>query len=241
MPTKWYDGSIIEINQLTTNTKQFFIKIQIEEAFDFLPGQFVTLDLPVSEKRLDRWRSYSIANHPMNDNILELCIVRSDRGLGTKYLFEEVNVGSMLKMKGPDGSFTLPSNLQNEIIMVCTGTGLAPFRSMIRHIMEHKLTFHKIHLIFGTRNFESILYHDEFTKLAGHNTNFLYDVALSREDLEGFHFGYVHDIYLKKCAEVQENRHFYLCGWSNMIDEATVNIIQKMGYDKSQVHYELYG
>lgn len=115
-------------------------------------------------KRLNRWRSYSIANRPYGTNILEFCIVKSQDGPGTRFLFEEVQVGSVLKFKGPDGGFVIPANLDVEIIMLCTGTGVAPFRSMIHHLVENKIPFRSIHLIFGTRTENSILYRDEFEK-----------------------------------------------------------------------------
>ncbi len=240
MPVHWYEGRIIDIKEMSSTTRQFFVSCG-EDSFDFLPGQFVTMDLPVGDKRQQRWRSYSIASHPDGSNILEFCIVRSDDGLGTKYLFEDIKLGDTLKFKGPDGGFVIPKNLENEIVMVCTGTGVAPFRSMLSYIRETHLPFHKIHLIFGTRNGSGILYKEEMDEMCRNYPNFKYDVALSREILDGYHHGYVHSIYMDSYQEVSQNRHFYLCGWSQMIDEAVENIILKMGYDKSQVHYELYG
>jgi ferredoxin-NADP reductase len=240
MPTRWYDAEIIEIKNLSPNTKQFTLSIQDVDTFSFIPGQFITFDLPVSEKRLDRWRSYSIASAPVGNNIIELCIVRSENGLGTKYLFEDVKEGSILKCKGPDGSFVIPSDFDNEIIMLCTGTGVAPFRSMLKHIESQNISFQKIHLIFGTRYETGILYQDEWEYLSKKNSKFQYDVALSREKSDRFHQGYIHDIYIKKYATLSANRTFYICGWSGMVDEA-INQISMMGYDRSQIKYELYG
>jgi ferredoxin-NADP reductase len=240
MPTHWYDATIIKVEDLSASTKQFTLHIEGLDYFSFIPGQFITIDLPVSEKRLDRWKSYSIASAPSGENTIELCIVRSENGLGTKYLFEEAKVGSVLKFKGPDGSFVIPDNLEKEIIMLCTGTGVAPFRSMISHIAHAKLPFKKIHLIFGTRYASGTLYLDEWQLLSEVQPNFQFDIALSREKSARFHSGYIHDIYLKKYAAVEENRLFYICGWSGMVDQAVDNIT-KMGYDRTQIKYELYG
>jgi ferredoxin-NADP reductase len=51
----------------------------------------------------------------------------------------------------------------------------------------------------------------------------------------------VHPIYMERYAEPSPDIQFYLCGWSAMIDDAVANLIVKMGYDRSQVRYELYG
>ena len=59
---KWYDSEIINIKEQSPTTRLFTLKVQGDEPINFKAGQFVTMDLPISEKRLKRWRSYSIAN-----------------------------------------------------------------------------------------------------------------------------------------------------------------------------------
>jgi ferredoxin-NADP reductase len=240
MPIRWYDATVIGIMSLTPNTRQFTLKIEDVDHFSFIPGQFITLDLPVSEKRLDRWRSYSIASSPSDTNTIELCIVKSENGLGTKYLFEACNIGTVLKFKGPDGSFILPQELNQELIMLCTGTGIAPFRSMIDYVDQNNINFNKLHLVFGTRYASGLLYWEQWQNLAQKHPNFFFDFALSREQSQAFHHGYIHDIYLNKYSNVSDNRIFYICGWSGMVDQAVENIIN-MGYNRSQIKFELYG
>lgn len=248
MPWKWYDSTIVRIEDETPNTKRFWVEVPEESSIDFKAGQFVTMDLPIHEKRLKRWRSYSIANHPDGSNQLEFCIVRLDGGAGTEYLFEEVNVGSPIRFKGPDGTFVLPEKTDFDLVFICTGTGVAPFRSMLWDLHLRKKPHRNLHLIFGTRYADGLLYRREFEELMEKIPNFRYSAALSREeDLTKYDFpfevynGYVHQIYKRYYDQKRSDVHFYICGWSNMIDDAVANLIVKMGYDKSQIHYELYG
>jgi len=246
MPTKWLYGLVQQIEDVTPTTRIFYLEIENVERFEFQPGQFITLDLPISEKRLGRWRSYSIANAPNASNLLELCIVNLEGGAGTDYLFNEINIGDKLKFKGPDGMFVLPKDLSNELVLICTGTGVAPFRSMIHYAIQNEKDFNNIHLIFGTRTFDQILYLDEFKNLAREHPNFKYDVCLSREEIttdhEGiYHQGYVHSVYLNKYKKRKENRMFLICGWSKMIDQAVAHLMIDLKYKPSQIKYELYG
>src|SRR5580765_268071 len=89
----WRKGKVIRIENETGNTHRFWIKVA-ESSFDFQPGQFVTLDLPIHEKPNKRWRSYSISSWPDGTNVFEMVIVLNQRGAGTQYLFNEVKVGS---------------------------------------------------------------------------------------------------------------------------------------------------
>lgn len=242
---KWFDSKVIRIEDETPTTKRFWVEVEGVESFPFRAGQFVTMDLPIGEKRRDRWRSYSIANSPDGSKVLEFCIVLLEGGRGSTWFFEEVKLGTPIRFKGPAGSFVLPEKIETDLVFVCTGTGVAPFRSMMGDLLAQEKTFKNIHLIFGTRYAEGILYQNEFEKWAGEVPGFRFDVALSREngklDLPfDIHRGYVHPVYFEKYKTPAPNRHFYLCGWTAMVDEARKNL-SEMGYEKSQVKFELYG
>lgn len=238
MLPKWQKGIVTKIEQATAGTRRYFITLPEAERFDFIPGQFVTADLPIHEKRNKRWRSYSIASMPDGTNIIELVIVYLDGGLGTTYLFNQVDEGAEVILRGPQGVFTLPENLDNDFFFVCTGTGIAPFRSMLHYIKEHKLPHKELHLIFGTRTQKDLLYYDEMKQLEKELEGFHYHPVLSREKWDGEE-GYVHDVYEKVCAN-KPNAQFMLCGWKMMVDDARKRL-EQMGYDKKQVHFELYG
>jgi len=244
----WRTGKVIRIEHVSENTRLFFIQVPELEKFDFKPGQFVTLDLPIHDKLSKRLRSYSIASWPDGTNVFELCIVLMEGGEGTSYLFNDMVVGSEIKLRGPVGVFTLPSTLDKDLYMICTGTGVAPFRSMLHYIAKHPSQHRDIYLIFGSRKKHNILYYDELQQLTKVIPGFHYIPILSREEWEGKK-GYVHQIYEeivveKKYLENGEMKFppasFYLCGWRDMIDEAKQRILA-MGYDKKSIHQELYG
>lgn len=241
MATTWYEGKVIKITDETSSVKRFEVEIQDVENFEFRAGQFVTMDLPVGEKRLQRWRSYSIASAPKGNAILEFCIGKLEGGLGTTYLFETVEIGSFLKFKGPDGNFCLPENIEKDLVMICTGTGVAPFKSMLDDVFFTQKKHQNIHLIFGCRYEKDILYRKELEDLQAKMPNFIYEIALSREKVSKITNSYVHELYLEKYKNPRPDIHFMLCGWSAMIDETVANLILKLGYERTQVQYELYG
>jgi ferredoxin-NADP reductase len=234
----WRKGKVIRIEKETANTHRFWIEVTELSSFDFQPGQFVTLDLPIHEKPNKRLRSYSISSWPDGTNVFELIIVLNQRGAGTQYLFNQVRVGSELKFRGPQGLFILPAKLDKDLFLICTGTGIAPFRSMVHHIKNKAIEHKNIYLVFGCRKKVDLLYYDELVTLQNGLANFHYIPTLSRQRWEGHH-GYVHPIYLDLCKHRQD-AIFFLCGWKQMIDEAESKILD-IGYDEKTVHLELYG
>ena len=234
----WRTGKVIRIENETADTRRYWVQVPELSSFDFIPGQFVTLDLPIHEKANKRWRSYSIASWPDGTNVFELVIVLDELGAGTHYLFEEVVVGSELSFRGPQGVFTLKEPLDKDLFLVCTGTGIAPFRSMIHHIKNENIPHRNITLVFGCRTKDTLLYYEEMKELRESVPGFQYIPTLSREEWEGS-TGYVHHIYEELCAE-RKPAYFFLCGWRGMIDEAKRRITE-MGYDRKDIHVEIYG
>jgi ferredoxin-NADP reductase len=234
----WLQATVIDIQQITYNTRSFFLQNNDIANYNFKPGQFITLDLPIDDKPARRMRSYSIASKADGSNVLELLIVLNENGKGTPYLFNEIKIGDQLTYRGPLGVFTLPEAIDKDVIFICTGTGIAPFRSMSYQLLENPNFTHHVHLIFGSRTQADLLYFEEMINLGKQYPNFYYHPVLSRADWEGKK-GYVHQVYLDMCKNKPEVL-FYLCGWKNMIDDAKNNIIN-LGYDKKAIHFELYG
>jgi CDP-4-dehydro-6-deoxyglucose reductase len=241
MPVIWYNGVVQKIVPAAPNVLRFWLEVPGETPFTFEAGQFITVDLPIGDKRVQRWRSYSIANAPDNRNLLELCIVRSADGDGTRYLFEAIREGAEIRFKGPGGGFVMPAQIEKDLVLVCTGTGVVPFRSMLQDLVNTGKAHRNIHLIYGTRHESGILYRDEFEYLARTMPGFRYDIVLSREpDWSGYK-GHVHQVYMDIYKDNRPDVEFYICGWTTMLDEAVANLLVKLKYDRTQVRYELYG
>jgi ferredoxin-NADP reductase len=231
-------GRVIRIVDETPSTKRYWIEAYEKPSFDFQAGQFITLDLPIHEKPNKRLRSYSIASWPDGGNLIELVIVLNPAGAGTPWLFENYKVGTEVLFRGPQGVFTLPETVDKDLYMICTGTGIAPFRSMVHTIKLKNIPHKKIYIIFGCRKKEDLLYFPELDAFQKELNDFHYIPTLSREQWEG-KSGYVHPIYLDLIKDKPE-AYFFVCGWKNMIDEAKKNILE-LGYDKKAIHQELYG
>ena len=236
----WRKGVVTKIVEESAATRRFWIQVPEVDSFDFKPGQFVTLDLPIHEKKNKRWRSYSIASPPDGTNVIELVIVLLEGGAGTTYIFNEIKEGSELLLRGPQGVFILPPAIERDVFLICTGTGVAPYRSMLLHLKQHPAGHKKIYLVFGTRLLKDCLYYHELKELEKDIDDYFYLPTFSREQSEDVRKGYVHAVYEEIVLREKRPAYFYLCGWKNMIDEAKERILA-LGYDRKDIHLELYG
>lgn len=237
MAYQFQDATVVQIIDENDIVKRYFIKVPDEIPFSYKAGQFIMLDLPIESKYTNR--SYSIASAPRTDNIFELCIVLNPPGAGTPYLWENIKVGSTVKISKVLGKFLLPEEITTDICFICTGTGIAPLRSQLLHIINQKIPHKNLYMVFGNRWEKDILYREEMENLQREHPEFQFHPVLSRAD-ENWNGdrGYVHGIYEQLFSD-KRDAHFFICGWAEMLKEAR-NRLESMGYDKKQIHFESY-
>lgn len=221
-------AQIVRIEQHHALVRSFFLAP--EQPVDFVAGQFVAIALEAGGIE----RSYSIASTPGSTE-LELCVALKTDGFMSPALFA-MKPGNWLYLSEARGSFTLPAD-GTEVCLICTGTGIAPFRSMLLDAL-HKGDARKCYLISGNRRATEALYHDEMTQLAAIQPNLSYLPTLSREQVEGFAQGYVHTLYERVFADGRDAR-FLVCGWTAMLSEARRRL-KELGYNRRQYFFESY-
>ncbi|MES2623855.1 MAG: FAD-binding oxidoreductase [Pseudomonadota bacterium] len=138
--------------------------------FSSCPGQYLSLISPS-----DITRSYSIANDFLHDGYLELHVAQTSRGLFTNWLFNEAKVGQTLYARGPAGACFYLDAEQGDfpMLLVGTGTGLAPLYGIVRDAL-HKNHTGPITLLHGGTAPERLYYVNELKALAQKHPNFRY-------------------------------------------------------------------
>jgi len=213
-----------------------------ENPLRFVAGQFVTLHIEGPTKILHR--SYSIANVPNDENAVEIAIAYVEGGVASTLLFG-LEPGHHILASGPYGLFTLKDERPNRYVLIGTGTGIAPYRSMLNEIQYRLENTHpelEIVLVFGIRKPEELLFADEFLAFAKQNPQFKFQIYFSRDESENLkpyeRHGYVQAI-LPELKLEPEKDIVYLCGNPNMIDE-TFNLLTAAGFDRKSVRREKY-
>lgn len=227
-------AKLVSIIQESDNVRRFLFRPDAPIP-DFIPGQFVIMEVP-GLPEFENTRSYSIASKPSKEEF-ELCISLNPQGKATPLIWD-LAIGDTLQFSEPQGGFVLRQPLPEQLVFICTGTGVAPFRSMLRHFREQGFPETEVHLIFGNRWEKDILYKEEFQALASEQPRFHFHTALSREAIDGAHHGYVHDLYKGKFSAA-ESVHFYVCGWQGMCADARENL-KEMGFNRRQYFFEQY-
>jgi len=207
-------STVLKIADLSHDVK--LLRISVPNNFEFLAGQYVSITIVDADGKKIR-RPYSIASSPSKKGFIELCVKKVDGGLASNFI-HNLKKGDIAEFLGPVGNFVINENSKNkDLIFVSTGTGIAPFASMIPSLLENGFK-NKIILISGFRFEENILYNDEFSRLKKRYGNFEFYNVLSRPKNESFeNKGHVQNFLVKYIPENFDG-HFYICGLSQMVD-----------------------
>ena len=132
------------------------------ERLDFLPGQWLSLHLPVGE-RPPLVRAYSLAAPPAPSGELVLCLDRVPEGLGSQYLFT-LQPGDEVTFGGPLGNLVLPETGADQLWMA-RYTGIVPFRAMLLHLKENPPPG-RVTLLYSGETSDHLPYHPELLRAA---------------------------------------------------------------------------
>jgi ferredoxin-NADP reductase len=240
-----YTATFAEILQPTPDVRLFRMTLDgYSEIIPFQAGQFIQFIAPVREKNNPEKtkkiiRSYSVASPPEEKRFLEFCIKLVLDGAFTPTLWN-YREGDKIEMRGPYGKFVVPEPVDHDLVFIAAGTGIAPFWSMIGHLLKAGVE-RNIVLVFGVRYEDDVLYENEFKRLAAEYPNFkaVFTLSRPRRPAEWWgETGYVQSL-LEKHVKNPLHTKAYICGLTPMIEQSVAQL-EKIGFTTDRIHYERY-
>ncbi len=178
-------------------------------------GQFINL------RRFDGLvRPYSIASVPRLDTDLEIHVKRMPDGKMSNWIYNDVNPGAELDLQGPNGEcFYVPGQPEKDMLLIGTGTGLAPLYGVIRDALCAGHTGN-VYLYHGSRTPEGLYMIDKIKELAKEHGNFQYNPCVSGQDApSGFRNARADIAAFEDHPSLKEFRVF-ICGYPAMVEDA---------------------
>lgn len=194
IPIRALPSRVMHMEQLSHDVMGLWLKLPSSERLQFLAGQYI--DIQMKDGKV---RSFSLANAPHDDEYLQLQIRYYDGGVFSELVFKEMQENSLLRIKGPYGNFFLREDSDRPAIFVAGGTGFAPVKGIIEHMIA-KGDQRPISLYWGVRAKRDLYQHELAQSWADDNENFNYVPVLS-EPLEDDNWqgkvGFVHEAVIE--------------------------------------------
>ncbi len=208
--------------------------------FSYLPGQFLTLMLPIEGNPTKR--SYTISSSPAQGYYCEISVKREDQGLGSRYLHDVLKEGDTLEVRGPSGKFTFTGKESDSVVLIGGGVGITPMMSVTRALADMGWGG-EICLVVGCSDPEHFLFGAEIERLKERNPNLHVFVAMSalKEDLSGFHRGRItQDLLQEWIPNIAARPRIHLCASPRMMD-AVKQMLADLGVPSERIKTESFG
>ena len=268
-------------HNVATFIKELVLALPAGEKVDFRAGGYIQIECPPHEvafsdfdiepqfrddwTRYDLWshrskveepvtRAYSMANYPLEDDVimLNVRIATPPPGAGpevppgqmSSWIFS-LKPGDPVVISGPYGEF-FARETGNEMIFVGGGAGMAPMRSHIFDQLERLGSSRRISFWYGARSLKELFYQEDFDRLAAKHPNFDWTLALSEplpEDNWSGPTGFIHQVLLDRYLKdhpAPEDCEYYLCGPPIMV-AAVTSMLDSLGVEPENILYDDFG
>jgi ferredoxin-NADP reductase len=237
--TLWRLGEVVEAVPETPRAKSLLLEVPGWEGHK--AGQHVDVRLTAPDG-YQAQRSYSIASAPEDERI-ELVVDRLDDGEVSPYLTDVLMAGDRLELRGPIGGwFTWEAEEGGPLLLVGGGSGVAPLMAMIRHRAAVGSEV-PCRLLYSSRSFEEIIYHEELEKLASRDGALEIFHTLTRSRPEGW-TGYDRRVDAEMLEKVGwspgESPLVFVCGPTSFV-EGVADALVGLGHDPARVKTERFG
>lgn len=226
-------ATVLSVNDLTPNVRQLVL-LPVARKIAFQPGQWVSLKLPVGAKPPLN-RAYSMAAPGTPSGELTLIFDRVPGGVGSNYLYT-LKPGDDTHLSGPYGNFTLPKQLDRELILIARYTGLVPIRCMLKQLYAQRQTG-SVLLVSVAPAEEELLFHQELLTLAVTHLGFRYlPLVAAGGEQQGVDLTFS---MIRPLIEGAPKVIPMLCGTKGFVRPLRANFVE-MGYERKEVKTETY-
>ncbi|MEO6281981.1 MAG: ferredoxin--NADP reductase [Dyadobacter sp.] len=224
--SKYYFLKVKEIEKETEEASTIHFWHPLNEVVAYRPGQFLTLLLPVDDKKIRR--SYSMSSSPYTDVSLAITIKRVPGGYASNLLLDTIKEGDVLETMEPAGAF-FPKQADDQtrqVVFIGAGSGITPLFSILKSILMVEAES-EVFLLYGSRSEESIIFKNKIAALEakyGERLKVVHTLSQPSEEWEG-QKGRLNKSHILKIIEGLptlnvKDAEYFTCGPEDMMEEA---------------------
>lgn len=244
----WNDSELLECTMVvpeTADTATFTFRAPSGAWFDYQPGQFITLDLPVNPKRGAKGnvqRTYTLSSSPSRPLSISVTVKAQAESIGTRWMLEHLKPGMRIKAFGPAGIFSSHRHPARKYLFISAGSGITPMMSMTTWAWDSG-DMPDITFVHAARRPSEILLRKRLEGFAdrvpGLKLRFTVEEPDPFQSWTGYQ-GRLSQIMLGLMAPDYLEREVFCCGPEPFM-QAVREMLISLGFDMEHYHQESFG
>jgi CDP-4-dehydro-6-deoxyglucose reductase, E3 len=236
IPIKTLPCRVQKLERLADDVMVLYLKLPANERLQFLPGQYLEFLLRDGSRR-----SFSMANAPHDDELVQLHVRHVPGGQFTDHVFGKMKERDILRFEGPHGTFFLREDSDKPIVFLASGTGFAPIKSILETAFAKGIERPMV-LYWGGRRPQDLYMHALAESWAAAHDNFRYvpviSDALPEDDWRG-RSGFVHRAVMEDFPDLSGHQ-VYACGVPVMVDSARKDFIERCALPEDEFYADSF-
>jgi len=225
-----------KMERLADDVMVLHLKLPANEKLNFLAGQYLEFLLKDGSRR-----SFSMANPPHDAELLELHVRHVAGGQFTDHVFGKMKERDILRCEAPLGTFFMREDSAKPVVFVASGTGFAPIKAVIEHML-HKGTVRPMTLYWGGRRPKDLYMNELASSWAAAHAGFKYVPVISEalpEDHWAGRSGFVHRAAMEDFPDLSGHQ-VYACGVPVMVDAARRDFTSHCGLPEDEFYADSF-
>jgi CDP-4-dehydro-6-deoxyglucose reductase len=235
IPVKTLPCRVQKLERVTQDVMLLGLKLPANERLQFLAGQFLEFLLKDGKRR-----SFSMANAPHDDELIQLHVRHVPGGQFTDHVFGKMKERDILRFEGPLGTFFLREDSAKPIVFVASGTGFAPIKAIIEHALNKGIS-RPMTLYWGGRRPADLYLHALATGWSARGALRYVPVISDAlpEDAWTGRTGFVHRAVMQDFPDLSAHQ-VYACGVPVMVDGARKDFTSRCGLPEDEFYADSF-
>lgn len=242
--TPWNDRlqvlEVVSVTDEAPEVKTFTFRSDAQTWFKYKPGQFITLDLPADDGPL--MRTYTLSSTPSRPFSISVTVKAQPTSIGTRWMFQNLKPGSLVKAYGPAGHFTLFAHSASKYLFISAGSGITPMMSMLRWLSDCAPGT-DVAFVNCARRPEELIFRQELELLSHRmpalSLGFIVQERSLHKSWAG-HLGRIDAVRLPLFAPDLLEREVFCCGPEPFMQDIR-DLLRDAGFDMAHYHQESFG
>lgn len=229
----------VQVMNETANVRTFRFAPVTPGRFEYLPGQFMTVEIEAAGEILRR--SYTIASSPTRPGLLEITVKRVPGGRVSNWLHDHLRVGDEVTVGTPAGKFSCELGPKaDKLLFISGGSGITPVMSMARFIHDNADP-RDVVFLYSARNESDLVFKDELAYIAARCRHFrtVFTLTNAPADWRGFR-GRISAAMIEDAVPDFRQRAVFLCGPTPLM-ETVRQALGSMSFPMASFHAESFG
>jgi len=238
----WTDAKELECVMVVPeapDVKSFCFKTMDDSWFRYMPGQFITIELPTRGEPLRR--TYTLSSSPSRPLSISVTVKAQPDSLGSRWLLDNLKVGDKVRAYGPGGIFSFMKYPADRYLFIAAGSGVTPMMSMTRWLFDNGEQT-DISLIMCARRPSELIFANELRRMAQRVPDIKLSFVVEEDDPFAAWAGYrgrLNQLMIELMAPDYMEREVFCCGPAPFM-KTVRDVLNAAGFDMERYHEESF-